>query len=493
MSFLRRLAPVLLILAIGLAHVAALRPGHEWGDDFALYLLHARNLVEGQPYADTGYIYNPHYPSIGPPTYPPVTPLLLAPVYALVGLNLEAMKWMMVGGFMAFLGAAYLLFRCDLGALRSAVVIALLGLNWFFLQETNTIGSDEFFLGFLYLAFLLVERADRTTVNSPAQWLLQLGAGMAAYLAFGTRSLGVLVMVALAIKELIVRRRIGRPVLAGMALFACLALVQTLLVHSDRRYLDQLQGGPGVLVEHLAWYAERLAAFWSNGRWHLLGILLTAACLLLASAGFALRVRRRVGVCEVFALLYVAVILLWPSYEAERYLYPVIPLWIFYAFCGLEHPWLARRPVLGRTVFGLLLTGAALTYTSRYAASDWGPLAHGVHTSEAQELFRCVADRTRPGDVVLFAKPRAMALMTGRASASPYVPDHDEQLWTYLRSVGAAYLVVSNHDGVFGRAENAELGRFLRLFVARNGRRFTSLCANADFTVYRIDMYPREG
>lgn len=490
---MRCLLPVLLILAIGLAHLAALRPGHEWGDDFALYLLHARNLAEGRPYADTGYLYNPHYPSIGPPTYPPVTPALLAAVYAVAGLNLEAMKRVMVACFLAFLAVAYLLFRDALGRWRASVVIALLGLNWFFLQETNTIGSDELFLAFLYLALLLVELADRTAENSRAQWLLQLGAGVAAYLAFGTRSLGALVVVALAIKELIARRRIGRATLAAMALFACLALAQTLLVHSDRRYLDQFQGGPGVLAQHLAWYAERLAAFWSNGWWRLPAIMLAAGSLLLASAGFVWRAQRRIGVCEVFAVLYVAVICLWPSYEAERYLYPVIPLWMFYAFCGFEHPWLARRPALGRTVWGLLLAGAALSYAGRYATLDWGPLAHGVDTPEARELFRCVADRTRPDDVVLFAKPRAMALMAGRASAAPYVPEHDDQLWTYLRSVRAAYLVVSNRDGVFGRAENAELARFLRAFVARHAGRFAAVSANADFTVYRIDVHSREG
>jgi hypothetical protein len=486
MPALRRLMPLVLILAIGAAHALALRPGHEWGDDFALYLLHARNLVEGRPYADTGYLYNPHYASIGPPTYPPVTPALLAPVYALAGPNLEALKLAMVAGFTAFLAVAYLLFRRTLSPARSALVVALLGLNGFSFQAANTIGSDEFFLVFLYAALLLFERADDAAEDSRTQWLLAIGAAVAAWLAFGTRSLGVLVLVALAIRELIARRRIGRPALGAMALFAALALTQTLLVHSDRHYLDQLGGGPGLLLQHAAWYAERLAAFWSNGRWRLPALLLTGAALLLAVIGFVRQVRtRRAGICEVFALLYLAVILLWPSYEAERYLYPVIPLWLFYAFCGLEHAGLARRPVLARTALGLLLVGAVLSYAGRYATLDWGPFTHGVATPEARALFRCVTDHTRPDDVVLFAKPRAMALFTRRTSAAPYVAQRDEELWAYARSIHASYLV-TNRDGVLGRAENAELTQFLRAFVARHPGQFTPLCANADFTLYRI-------
>jgi hypothetical protein len=486
MSLARRLLPVVVILAIGLVHVITLRPGHEWGDDFALYLLHARNLVEGRPYAQTGYIYNPHYPNIGPPTYPPVAPALLAPVYALAGLNLTLLKLVMVGCFVGFLAAAYLLFRTGLDPGRALLAIVLVGLNWFFLQATNTIGSDELFLAFLYLTLLLMEKRGQAGPSSSTQTVLSATAGLTAYLAFGTRSLGALAIVALVIQELVAWRRIGRSTLVTLAVFAVLASLQALLVHSDRYYLDQFRGGPGVLVEHAAWYAERLAAFWSNGVWHGPAVLLAGASLLLAAAGFALRARRGVGVCEVFALLYAAVILLWPSYEAERYLFPVIPLVVFYLFCGFDHPWLTRRPGLRRTAFGLLLAGTAVSYVSRYATLDWGPSRHGVHTAEAQKLFQCIVDRTRPDDVVLFAKPRAMALMTRRPSAAPFVANDDDQLWSYIQQVKAAYLVVARRDGVFGRAENRDLSEYLRALVARSPERFAQICANSDFTLYRI-------
>jgi len=67
---------VVVIAVVAAVHVAVLRSGHDWGDDFAMYCLHARNLAEGRAYAATGYIYNPSYPQVGPPTYPPIAPLL---------------------------------------------------------------------------------------------------------------------------------------------------------------------------------------------------------------------------------------------------------------------------------------------------------------------------------------------------------------------------------------------------------------------------------
>ncbi|MGC1645521.1 MAG: hypothetical protein WA741_06810 [Candidatus Sulfotelmatobacter sp.] len=47
-----------LLVAIGTFHAATVRQGHLWADDFAMYVHHARNIVEGHPYTDTNYIYN---------------------------------------------------------------------------------------------------------------------------------------------------------------------------------------------------------------------------------------------------------------------------------------------------------------------------------------------------------------------------------------------------------------------------------------------------
>jgi hypothetical protein len=48
---------ILLLITIAVFHTATIRPGHIWGDDFAMYIHHARNIVEGRPYAQTGYLY----------------------------------------------------------------------------------------------------------------------------------------------------------------------------------------------------------------------------------------------------------------------------------------------------------------------------------------------------------------------------------------------------------------------------------------------------
>src|SRR5579885_3132229 len=100
-----------LIAVLGGIHLATLREGQEWGDDFSLYVAHARNLAEGRPYADTGYVYNPANPVLSPRTYPPIFPLLLVPVYLLFGMNLLAMKVFVGQLFMLMLGVLAVLFQ----------------------------------------------------------------------------------------------------------------------------------------------------------------------------------------------------------------------------------------------------------------------------------------------------------------------------------------------------------------------------------------------
>src|SRR5215472_14514569 len=87
-----RLVLLAVIAAIGAFQIASIRQGHGWGDDFAMYIQQAKNFAAGLPFGESGYIYNPHYPQLGPRAYPPLYPLLLAPIYRQFGLSLEAMK-----------------------------------------------------------------------------------------------------------------------------------------------------------------------------------------------------------------------------------------------------------------------------------------------------------------------------------------------------------------------------------------------------------------
>ena len=62
---------------------------HDWGDDFAQYLIQARNIVEGRPQTDNGLLVNEKDPVYAIEAYPIGLPLLLAPIYYFFNLSIK--------------------------------------------------------------------------------------------------------------------------------------------------------------------------------------------------------------------------------------------------------------------------------------------------------------------------------------------------------------------------------------------------------------------
>ena len=183
----------LILLLVGIFYLSTIRQGHVWGDDFAMYIHHARNIVEGKAYADTGYVYNP-LNVIGPETYPPVFPLLLAPVYRVWGLNLAAMKVEIILLFLLSLLVMYLAFVEELGWLEALAVVALTGFNPRFWGFKENIVSDLPFLLFVYLSFYFVHKFRQASFSWKTRWLYVALISVSVFLACGTRSIGLVLI-----------------------------------------------------------------------------------------------------------------------------------------------------------------------------------------------------------------------------------------------------------------------------------------------------------
>ena len=112
---------------IAVFYLTTIREGHDWGDDFSQYIRHAQNIARGEPYAETGYIYNPQNPDIGPRLYPPGFPVLLTPVVAAFGLDLRPMKILVLAFFIGSLLALAPLFRSLLPTSYVAALVLLVG------------------------------------------------------------------------------------------------------------------------------------------------------------------------------------------------------------------------------------------------------------------------------------------------------------------------------------------------------------------------------
>jgi hypothetical protein len=487
----RCLLVTLLLLVVGIVHLWTLRPGQNWGGDFSMYMQQAKNLAEGLPYSTTGYIYNPGYATIGPPTYPPVCPLLLAPVYMVAGLDYEAMKLAMVASLVFSLLFMFLIFRKELSYWPSLAIVALVGFNRCFLGDANSIGSDLPFMALLYLTIFLIQKAydtqayDTQAADPPRLGYL-LPAALLIFASYSARTVGIVLLPAVLLYDLLRYRRITLPAVLSVVVFGTAAVAQSLLMKStDASYLDQYNVGPGVFLHNAMCYVMELAAFWHNAYFKLPGAILAAIITALALWGYVASVRRKVTVLEIFPVLYVIAVLLFPGYAGRRYLQPIFPIYLYFAAQGLRQVWLMRNAAIRRTVFAVLLLGITVSYAASFTRLEL-EVTEGATKPESMAMFDFIIKQTDPDDVMIFIKPRVMALLTERRTSVYHMPSEDSQLWDYFDQIGAGYIVVVENAAAFEGAESPARIEYLRDFATRNAKHLTPIFNNADFRIYKI-------
>ena len=463
-------------------YLLTIRSGHAWGDDFVQYLQHALNLSAGDPYAVNGYIANPER-SIGPAVYPPVFPLILLPVVSVFGASFTALKvWMSILFGLALASIAFA-FEPVLKS-RTWILVVLLAAAPVFWDFKDRILSDIPFLIFCFLSLALIERLV-SAQDGRGKYLLAVATGVLIYLACGTRSQGLVLLPTLVLADFWKAKRIRLAPMVACAVAVGLMLVQSNLLFTEGDRFEYLTLNPAVVWSNVAHYAGALSTYWDDGHVHLVRYVVFAATLLFAAVGYGRRVRSGVGPFEIFLPLFVLPLLFWVFQQGIRYIFPIVPLYLFYVLEGVQA--IAERlpPARARAFGGTLLLASLGVFALRYSTLD---LQHvdGPLDADARALFEHVEVATDPSDVIIFEKPRVMNLFTGRKAAIPTRvgdPADDAAARDFYRSIGAEYLATS-------RSFESD-SSYLLPFLERNPGWATEIWSNDEFQLWAI-AEPRE-
>ena len=339
-NMLQKLPPVVssfwlitLLLIVAAFHIVTVRQGHIWGDDFAMYVHHAKNIVEGKPYTATGYLFDPSI-SVSPRMYPPVLPLFLAPVVRLFGLNLLPMKIEQVIFFVLVLAVVSLYWRRDLGPECTLALVAILGFSPHFWAAKDNVLSDLLFLLFFYVAALLVQHVPRCEGN---QWRWAVLTGFALYLAIGTRTAGVALIARLLLHDLVKYRTVTRITVIALSTCAGLIFLQSSFLSSGfSGYAGQAHPTMRRVAAHLISYPRTLAGFWVASTQTPFSFLVLGIVSLFTLVGFWNLRRQGITAVEAFLVPYAAMVLLWPFSPGIRLVFPFIPWMVFLALSGLR-------------------------------------------------------------------------------------------------------------------------------------------------------------
>jgi hypothetical protein len=473
-----------LISVAALFQLITIRAGHDWGDDFALYILHARSLLEGRAYADTGFIYSDANRWYSPEVYPPGFPLLLLPVYALFGLDLVAMKVLVWAFFAGAIALCARVFRPVLRAPYLLLLVALVGFQPYLTDFKNQVLPDLPFVFFVLLNLLLL---GRLLERPPAGWravVWGLAGAFTLYFAVALRSVGIALYGGVVLALLFRRKLPGIALTIAVGGSLLLWAVQRLLIGAFANYSAQIAGyatqvtrAGGSLWDLLPGIGKlRVLAAHSYELWaglpFAVGVGITIAILALGMIGLFSRLRR-FTILEGFTISYYGILFLYPLQLDDRYLVPLFPFMVFYGCVGaaLLVGWLGRPAAVAAAALALLVAAA---FTARLARADYGPIRLATSTA-ATELYSAVQACTSPGERIMFSKIRALILFTGRSGLATPRPNVD--LGQFLKDAQIRHVAVWRNDRVDVQARDPSF-------------QLSPVFQNRTFVLYRNDAGP---
>jgi hypothetical protein len=463
----------LIVLVSGAISFCLLTRGHSWLDDFAAYIMQAKSILDGtmgefvrrNAFTVSASSYPP-----GPAAYPWGFPLLLAPVYAVFGLNALVFKLVNILFYALFLIVLFALARTRLTDVESLLLTAALAFNPALLLAHDQIISDIPFLFFCTLSIYLAEKFSVGQMSFPCGDAMRAGlwrsnlpfndvlpssedchaaeeqerrlamtslpgiaTGAAIFAASFIRTNGILLLIPLALTQLIQlwpQRRNLFPALKSASIpyltFGVLFTAQALIFPNRQdSYLS-----------HFSMFS--LQGLWDNFLYYLwlpswmfreipFGAALYPLLLVfvIVSIIHTLRARWRRSrdlPIHAFSLATVAVFILWPERQGLRFIYPVLPFLLLFAFDGMKlaaaHLQTGWRKPAGRVLTGFWLLLIVVSFGVSFNAARDNLSAdraiNGPFDPVSAGMFAFVREKTPAESVVIFFKPRALRLFTDR-------------------------------------------------------------------------------
>ncbi len=446
-------------LAMGLL---CIHRGHEWGDDFAMYISQAKSILSlsvNELYEQNKYAMDNSSALIGPYLYPMGFPLIICLVYSWLGLNLVALKILCLS---FFIGSVYILYGIINQQINQKnVSLAICALIAFHPQLI--IFSDQILSDFPFLFFSLL--SVRFIIDSKNTLLKNLVIGFLIFFSYLLRDTGIFLIAFLFIYQVknynIFLISIKARFVSALPyiLFLFLFIVNRIcLPDGGSNHLAEFHNITiYTVLENLIYYSAQFARFFIplNSSYLYVSILIGGLFCIFTLVGiYSLRNINPHFI--VYTVLMFLVYTIWPSRQGIRFLIPIIPFLLYFTYQGILYVKTSRylSPVLYLYVLYILLSG--IFQTIDFYKRD----PNEVLTTNTNQLYDYIKANTTKKDVIVFFKPRALRLFTERNAIYQSEP-------AKIISSDAAYLV-----GETG--SNIENTAFLPVF------------SNAQFTLYKI-------
>jgi len=473
---------ILLFLAL---NISTLKHGHNWGGDFAHYIIHAQNLIRGNEYGHGIFLNNnlgnyfPHYSVL---VCPPGYPVVLAPLLWGFGLNYSVLKLPNVICWSLWAFLMFLIIRDKLEKTTATLCfLLLLSLPWLFAFKQKILSDMTFLFFETFGLFAYLRATENGTSLKVGSFVVFLLAAVAALLV----RLPGIALLAAAIVDLLIRRHWETACLTFGTLVAVLATGQHLGFFDTGSYsaaytsynssLNQLETAYN-LAELLIYNLEQVAVlFFPAFRDHPLFVLVPFAALsTVGIVHYGLSRTRWSDFFLFFTVFYLASLMM-VGRQGPRYILPIAGIALIYLLKGIEVLFSRlRKGTWANSAVSLFLVlvivhNVAITLLVRSYNDD------EILQPSARELTTWVRNHLGHQDHYLFFKPRPLALLTGRTGFPTRIPS--EQISTICEREGINWVILRLGE------ENEKIA-FLNAHP-----RFSEVWKNREFAVFARRVY----
>jgi hypothetical protein len=168
-------------------------------------------------------------------------------------------------------------------------------------------------------------------------------------------------------------------------------------------------------------------------------------------------------------------VMIWPGTPGIRFLYPLLPFYVYLVVAGLSHVTVNRARNFRQAALAALLLIIGASYLQVYRATSLSAIPETDGLASFTDMCARVSTLTNNNDVFLCRRPRALTLFAGRRAAV-YQTGSDGAIWEFVRQKQVGYLLCN-------RREPQDVA-FLLPFIARYRSNLDLIYRNEDFEVY---------
>lgn len=470
------IAAVTLFVVVILLGAGLLDRGHEWGDDFAAYLLQGRAIADDVMDEQSRINRIIHASELGfggeeipdTVTYVWGYPLVLSAIYKAVGYNPAdggipiVYKLPNLIAYAAFVAIVYLFYKRRFSWKASLFLALLFALHIDLLEQVNMLMSDIFCLMLSMLSLLLME-IFLACKGKSRRLFTGITLGAVLWYNYEVRLNGVTVIYILLFAQALYLCR-NRPArrewavhLTPYVIFLVLLGISMCMLPPATGNSSHIASGPNrqILIniryynsEIAGWIAQMIPSFIPMREYaYILFYVLIAIGVL--RAGVTKNLHLTVLMLGTFAVLF-----LLPYVQPLRYLFNALPLMLLFAAYGAEGIWARLMNAAGEKQKHVLKWAAyvaMLTVVICMSVDTAGKIKehtclggweyrYDAYSDDALDIYAYIRENTPQNAKIGCVKPRALMLNTGRLCFVPGINGNRYKDMQYMLTFDGVHL-----------------------------------------------------